>query len=441
MQYIDNIIFFLILAVSIVFFVKNIKKLSRNINLGVKNPQMDNKNLRWKRVLKIALGQSEMVKRPISGALHVVVYLGFVIINIEVLEIMTDGLLGTHRVFAPLGAVYNIGIASFEILAFLVLVSVIVFWIRRNIIRVKRFWNKEMTSWPKNDANFILYTEMVLMILFLIMNAADSKLQLLGAEHYTIGGSFPISQYLTGLLPSDISSLILIERGAWWFHIIGIMAFLNYLYYSKHLHILLAFPTTFYSKIEARGQFENLESVTKEVKMMMDPDADPYADTSSGEEEEISSFGAKDIFGLEKRQLLGAYACTECGRCTSVCPASITGKELSPRAIMMKTRDRLEEVSKNIDKNGEYKDDGKMLLNDYIKPEELWACTTCNACTQACPIQIDPLGIIMKMRQYLVMEESAAPQELNSMMTNIENNGAPWQFNQADKLNWAKEDN
>ncbi len=441
MQYIPNIIFAILLISAGIFFAKNVKKLIRNIKLGKDLDRSDRKFERWKNMTMLALGQSKMTKRPISGLLHIIVYLGFIIINIEVLEIILDGLLGTHRIFSSLGKTYNFLIGTFEILAFMVLLSVIAFWIRRQVLKIPRFWNKEMKSWAKNDALYILYFEMILMSLFLLMNAADYNLQQLNAEHYTHAGSFPVSQYLAPML-SGLSqgSLILIERSAWWLHIIGIFIFLNYLYYSKHLHILLAFPNTYYANLEAKGKFANDKNVTTEVKMMLDPNADPYAMPEEPAEGEVpEKFGASDIFDLNWINILNAYTCTECGRCTSVCPANITGKELSPRAIMMKTRDRVEEVGKNIDTNGSFKDDQKQLLNNYITPEELWACTSCNACVEECPININPLDIIMQMRQYLVMEQSAAPQELNMMMTNIENNGAPWQYNQMDRLNWKDE--
>ncbi len=438
MQYIPNIIFALILIAGIGFFVKNIRKLIRNIKLGKEVDRSDNKAARWKNMAKIALGQYKMVRRPVSGILHVAVYLGFIIINIEVLEIIIDGLLGTHRVFQPIlgDGFYAFLIGTFEILAALVFVSVIVFWIRRNVIKLKRFWNKEMKGWPKNDGNIILYFEMVLMSLFIVMNASDIAFQEAG-----IGN--PISQFVYPILKGFTPEMLhIIEQSAWWIHIVGILIFLNYLYYSKHLHILLAFPNTFYAKLQPKGQLDNLEAVTKEVQLMMDPSADPYAAPAEGAEDEVpEKFGASDVTDLNWVQLMNAYTCTECGRCTSSCPANLTGKELSPRAIMMKTRDRMEEVGANIDANGgTFKDDGKQLLNDYITPEELWACTSCNACVQECPINIDPLSIIMDMRRYLVMEESAAPQELNMMMTNIENNGAPWQYNQMDRLNWKDEE-
>lgn len=438
MQYLPNIVFAIILITGFGFFIKNISKLIRNIKLGKSVDRSDNKAARWKNMAKIALGQYKIVRRPVSGVLHVVVYLGFVIINIEVLEIIIDGLFATHRVFQPiLGEVfYGFLIGTFEILAAMVFVAVVVFWIRRNVINIKRFLNKEMKGWPKSDGNIILYFEMVLMTLFIVMNAADVTFQSGG-----IGN--PISQFVYPLFNGFSSgTLHLIEQSAWWIHIVGILVFLNYLYYSKHLHILLAFPNTFYAKLKPKGQLDNLEAVTKEVQLMMDPNADPYAAPAEDAEDEVpEKFGASDVTDLNWVQLMNAYTCTECGRCTSSCPANLTGKELSPRKIMMDTRDRMEEVGKNIDANGgTFKDDGKQLLNDYISPEELWACTSCNACVQECPVNIDPLSIIMDMRRYLVMEESAAPQELNMMMTNIENNGAPWQYNQQDRLNWKDEE-
>ncbi|WP_456422007.1 4Fe-4S dicluster domain-containing protein [Lutibacter sp.] len=433
MNYIDNIIFAVILIIGIGFFIKNIKKISRNIKLGKDIDRKDNANKRWNNMIMIALGQSKMIKRPIAGVLHIIVYVGFIIINIEVLEIIIDGLFGTHRVFSIFGGIYNFLIGSFEILAFLVLISVTVFWLRRMVVRIPRFWNKEMKGWPKNDALYILYFEMVLMSLFLIMNATDTHFQTLNAGN-------PISQFLVPLFKGlNSETLHVIEQTAWWIHIIGILIFLNYLYYSKHLHILLAFPNTYFANLNVKGKLNNLEAVTNEVKLMMDPEADPYASVPEDENEVPEKFGASDVQDLNWVQLMNAYTCTECGRCTSSCPANQTGKELSPRAIMMKTRDRLEEVGANIDKNGKFVDDGKQLLNDYITPEEIWACTSCNACVEECPVNIDPLSIIIDMRRYLVMEQSAAPQELNMMMTNIENNGAPWQYNQMDRLNWKDE--
>ncbi|WP_139956148.1 (Fe-S)-binding protein [Flavicella sediminum] len=435
MQYLPNIVFALLLIGGVGFFIQNIRKLKRNIHLGKAIDRSDQKKERWSNMFKIALGQSKMVRRPVSGFLHIIVYVGFIIINIEVLEIILDGLLGTHRLFLGLlgSAFYSFLIGVFEVLAFLVLVSVIVFWARRNVLRIKRFWYKEMTAWPKNDGNIILYFEMVLMSLFLLMNATDIHFQ-----EINIGNT--ISQYISPLFANlSEGTNHVIERTAWWIHIVGILAFLNYLYYSKHLHILLAFPNTFYANLKPKGQFANNATVTKEVQTMMDPNADPYA-VPEEPEGEPEKFGASDVTDLNWVQLMNAYTCTECGRCSSVCPANQTGKELSPRAIMMKTRDRVEEVGKNIDANkGEFKEDGKQLLNDYISPEELWACTSCNACVEECPVNIDPLSIIMDMRQYLVMEQSAAPQELNTMMGNIENNGAPWPYNQMDRLNWKDE--
>lgn len=439
MQYLPNILFLIALVAGVGFFVRNSKKIIRNIKLGRKVDVSNHKKERWSNVVRIALGQSKMVVRPIAGILHLFVYIGFIIINIEMIEIVIDGIFGTHRVLSVLGPVYDVLIASFEVLALLVIVGVVLFWTRRNIVHIKRFVMKEMTGWPKLDANLILYIELVLMVLFLLMNATDYQLQLKGAEGYTAVGKFPISGMIAPLFEGmSVSSLILLERSAWWLHILGVLAFLNYLYYSKHLHIILAFPNVYYGSVEPMGKFPVLESVKKEVMLMMVPDADPFAAPEEGGEEDVK-FGASDVMDLTQTQLLNAYTCTECGRCTSVCPANITGKKLSPRKIMMDTRDRLKEVGDNIDVNGEFKPDDKQLLDDYITREELWACTTCNACVEACPVSIDPMSIIMSMRQYLVLEESAAPAELNVAMSNIENNQAPWPYNQMDRLNWKDE--
>lgn len=444
LEYLPQVLFILVLTGAILFFIKNVSSLKRNINLGKDVNRSDQKNKRFKKMMKVALGQSKMVVRPIAGILHIIVYVGFVIINIEVLEIIIDGVLGTHRIFGFLGPVYDFLIGSFEILAFLVLLSVILFWIRRNVMNIKRFLSKELKGWPKNDANYILYFEVVLMVLFLTMNATDLQLQLQGAQHYAseagIVGAFPVSQYLLPILDGlSVSTLIIIERTAWWLHIVGILIFLNYLYYSKHLHILLAFPNVYFSNLDNLGKFRNLEAVTNEVKLMLDPNADPFAEPETEEGDVPDKFGASDVQDLNWFQLLSSYTCTECGRCTSECPANQTGKELSPRKIMMDTRDRLEEVGKQLNKGEEVTSDNQ-LLDNYITREELWACTTCNACVDACPVGIDPLSIIMDMRQYLVMEQSAAPAELNNAMSNIENNSAPWPYNQQDRLNWAKEE-
>ena len=439
MAYLSNIIFSILLLSSIFYFRRNFLLIKRNILLGKNIDRMDRPKERWINMLRVAFGQSKMVSKPISGALHIIVYLGFIIINIELLEIILDGLLGTHRLFAPyLGSFYSFLIASFEVLAALVIISVIFFWARRNLIRINRFWNPEMKGWPKKDADYILYFEIILMSLFLSMNATDSLLQNLEAPNYTKAGFFPVSQFMMPLFTSfSIQTLVLIERTFWWFHITGILVFLNYLYYSKHLHILLAFPNTFFANLDPKGRFRNNTTVKEEVKLMLDPDIDPYANIESGSES--NKFGASDVLDLNWVQLMNSYSCTECGRCTSECPANQTGKILSPRKIMMDTRDRLEEVGASINLNGTFKDDGKQLLDDYISQEELWACTSCNACVEACPIGIDPLSIIMDMRQYLVMEQSSAPSDLNSMMSNIENNGAPWPFNNQDRLLWAND--
>ncbi len=435
MQYLPNILFAIALILGLGYFGINVKKLIRNIKLGQDVDVSDDKNQRFNNMARIALGQSKMVVRPIAGLMHIIVYVGFVIINLEVLEIIIDGLLGTHRIFlGVLGkSLYGIFIASFEALAVLVLFAVIVFWLRRNIIKLKRFMSAEMKGWPENDGNIILYFEVILMCLFLTMNATDLPFQEMNSGNLV---SQFIAPWFSGFTEGTIH---IIERSAWWLHIIGILIFLNYLYFSKHLHILLAFPNTYFGKLKPKGELNNLESVTAEVKLMMDPDADPFA-APANPDTIPAKFGASDVTDLNWVQLLNAYTCTECGRCTSECPANQTGKKLSPRKIMMDTRDRLEEIGKNIDANGgTFKDDGKQLLNDYITPEELWACTSCNACVEACPVSIDPLSIIIDMRRYLVMEQSAAPMELNNMMTNVENNGAPWPYNQMDRLNWANE--
>ncbi|VXC49665.1 (Fe-S)-binding protein [Chryseobacterium sp. 8AT] len=443
MQYLDNVFFLILLIAGFGLFGKSLLKIYRNIRLGREINRSDRKAERWETMARVAMGQSRMTARPVAGVLHLFVYVGFVIINIELVEIIVDGIFGTHRFLSTIfgHTFYNFFTATLEVLALLVIVGVVLFFIRRNFYGVKRLTMKELFGWPKNDANWILIIEFALMVAFFTMNSSDFILQQRGVLE--AHGSFPISEMtlvpFLEIFSFDNGFLVFVERGAWWFHFIGILFFMNYLYYSKHLHIILAFPSTWYANLDLYGKFNNLESVTKEIKLMMDPNADPYAAPAEGAEEAPSKFGAEDIFDLNQVQLLNAYSCTECGRCTSVCPANITGKKLSPRAILMKTRDRLEEVGRNIDKNGKFEDDGKKLLNDYITKEELWACTTCNACTQACPILLDPLSIIFEMRRFLVMEQSAAPQELNLMMTNVENNAAPWQYNQADRLNWAKD--
>jgi len=404
--------------------VRNLKRLRRNINLGRGQTEpINNKPQRWRNMIRIALGQSKMVRRPIAGVLHIVVYLGFIIINIELIEIIIDGVFGTHRIFSSMGVFYGFLIGSFEIFAVLVLISVLIFWFRRNLIRLKRFYELKMIGWPKLDADLILYFEIVLMSLFLLMNATDVGFQNMNNGNVISGMIYP---YFTEF---SVESLHVFERTFWWLHIIGILIFLNYLYYSKHLHIILAFPNTFYGSIENKGKLNNMNSVTNEVNIML-------GKSNESEISEDVNFGASDVKDLSWLQLLNAYSCTECGRCTNSCPANITGKKLSPRKIMMDIRDRIEEVGKIIDLNGSFVDDNKKLIGDYISEEELWACTSCNACVEECPISINPLSVIMDMRRYLIMENSSAPGELNNMMSNIENNGAPWPYNQQDRLNW-----
>ncbi len=441
MQYIDNIIFLIAIVIGFGLFFKSLKEIYRNIQLGRKIDRTDQPGLRWKTMAKVALGQSKMTKRPIAGILHIFVYVGFVIINLELLEIIVDGIFGTHRFLSSVfgDSFYAIFTATLEILALLVVIAVVIFFIRRNFYGVKRLTMKELFGWPKHDANWILVIEFALMIAFLKMNAADTVLQQRGV--FPAHGSFPVSStFLVPILENFSTGFLeFTERAAWWFHILGILFFMNYLYYSKHLHIILAFPNTWFANLQPKLKFNNLDSVTKEIKLMMDPNADPYAAPAEDANAVPEKFGADDIFDLNQVQLLNAYSCTECGRCTSVCPANITGKKLSPRKIMMDTRDRIEEVGKIINKKGKFEDDGKKLIDNHIQREEIWACTTCSACVEACPVLIDPLSIIIELRRFLVMEQSAAPQELNLMMTNVENNAAPWQYNQADRLNWANE--
>ena len=436
---ISNVFFLIIFSVSIAVFVRNFNRIISNIRLGRDIDRFDRPSDRWKNMLRVALGQSKMTRRPVAGILHIIIYLGFIIINIEIIEIVIDGIFGSHRFLAGVLSVsfYNFLISSFEILALLVLLACVIFLVRRNVIKIKRFWQKEMTKWPRTDANLILIFEILLMSAFLFMNAADMELQSRG--ELIKAGSFPVSQFLLPFIDGmGVAGLHFLERFCWWFHIVGILVFLNYVLISKHLHIFFAFPSTYFANLNSLGGLSNLDAVTKEVKLMMDPNADPYANTSndSGEISPPQSFGAKDAIDLNWVQILNAYSCTECGRCTSNCPANQTGKLLSPRKILMDTRDRITEFSYNQRKGLE---DNKFLLGDYITAEEIWACTSCNACTDSCPIELDPLSIIIDLRRYLVMEKSAAPTELNMMFSNIENNGAPWQFPAVERLNWKDE--
>lgn len=439
MQLVQQILFILISGISIWFFTRKVKEISRNIKLGRDEDISDNKPQRWKNLLLLAFGQKKMFRNPLVAVLHFFVYAGFIIINIEVLEIVLDGIFGTHRMFAPvLGSFYTFLINSFEVLALLVLVSVIIFLVRRNIIKLKRFISKDLNGWPRSDANYILFIEIILMSLFLLLNASDTLLQSRGVEHYAAHptGNFIISQYLQPVLNGiSNSGLEMIERISWWLHIVGIFAFLNYLPYSKHLHIVLAFPNAWYAKLQPMGEMDNMKSIQNEVLYAMQPELAPTGEQAAAPQK----FGAKDITDLSWKSLMDAYSCTECGRCSAACPANQTGKLLSPRKIMMDTRDRAEEIGKNINKNGEFKDDGKSLLHDYISVEELRACTTCNACVQECPVSINPLDIILELRRYLVMEESNSPQEWAVMFSNVENNFAPWKFSPDERDKWAEE--
>jgi len=435
MQILQQILFVLVSIISIWFFTKKVKEINRNIKLGRDEDFSDNKSQRWKNVLLLAFGQKKMFKNPLVAILHFFVYAGFIIINIEVLEIVLDGIFGTHRLFAkPLGGFYTFLINAFEVLAVLVTLGCVIFLIRRNIIKLKRFISKDLDGWPRNDANYILITEIILMLLFLTLNTSDRALQLQGNEHYHDTGRFLVSGFFSSSLSStSASTLLTLERGAWWLHIVGIFAFLNYLPYSKHLHIILAFPNAYYARLEPKGEMRNMPAVQKEVLYAMQPELAP-TDAAPP-----ANFGAKDVFDLSWRNLMDAYSCTECGRCSGACPATQTGKALSPRKIMMDTRDRLEDVGKNINVNKVYKEDGKKLLHDYISVEELRACTTCNACVEECPVSISPLEIILELRRSLVMEESNAPQEWNAMFNNVENNFAPWKFSPDERDKWTQE--
>lgn len=434
MQIGQQVLFVAVALFSTFLFAINVKKIRRNILLGYEEDYSDQPSKRWRNVLLLAFGQKKMFRNPPVAILHLFIYAGFIIINIEILEIILDGVFGRHRLFArPLGGGYSMLIGGFEILAVLVLLACVLFLIRRNILKLKRFRSHDLDGWPRSDANYILITEIFLMLFFLTMNTADRALQLRGSEHYLDVGNFIFSGILAPAFHNlPTTTLVTIERTCWWLHITGIFAFLNYLPYSKHLHILLAFPNAYYTRLQPKGEIRNMPSVQNEVLYAMQPELVP-AETNAS-----VKFGAKDVFDLSWRNLLDAYSCTECGRCTAACPANITGKLLSPRKIMMDTRDRLEEAGKNIDKNGSFKDDGKNLLS-YISTEELRACTACNACVEECPVSISPLEIILELRRSLVMEDSNAPQEWNAMFSNIENNFAPWKFSPDDRDKWTEQ--
>ena len=439
MHLIQQILFVIVAATAIWLFARNIGRIRRNILLGRDAAYNNEPGLRWKNVLLLAFGQKKMFKKPLVAIMHFVIYAGFIIINIEVLEIILDGILGTHRLFAtPLGGLYSFLINGFEFLAIGVIVVCVAFLVRRNIIKLKRFISKDLDGWPRSDANYILISEIVLMTLFLTMNATDTLLQQRGFGEYGTHttGNFFFSEWLHPIFNGMTNDgLAMLERTAWWLHIVGILAFLNYLVYSKHLHILLAFPNAYYARLESQGKMKNMPEVQKEVLYAMQPEL------ATSSEAPPARFGAKDIFDLTWRNLLDAYSCTECGRCSESCPATKTGKLLSPRRIMMMTRDRAEDVGTNINTNGEFKDDGKTLLHDYISVEELRACTACQACVEACPVAISPLEIILDLRRSLVMEESNAPAEWNAMFSNIENNFAPWKFSPEERDKWAEEMN
>lgn len=434
MDYLPQIGFIVVLAGAAFLLSKRIKQIRSNIFLGKREIRNDQPAERWKTMLLVAFGQKKMFKRLIPAFLHMLIYVGFLVINLEVLEFVLDGILGTHRLFAPyLGSFYNISMNVFEFLAVAVIFSCVAFLFRRNITKVKRFSGIEMSAWPQLDANLILVIEITLMCAILSMNATDQLLQGRPDAQYAATGSLFFSSLLMPLFEGmQTGTLIIIERAAWWFHIVGILAFAVYVTYSKHLHIFLAFPNTWYSNLNAKGKMYNMPEVTNEVNMMLGIPVEQSTEPPA----EIGRFGAKDVQDLSWINIMNAYSCTECGRCTSECPANITGKKLSPRKIMMDTRDRAEEIGKNI-AAGKPAEDGKSLLGDYISKEEINACTSCNACVEACPVNIDPLSIILQMRRYVSMEESAAPASWNNMFQNVETSFAPWKFPPTDRFNWA----
>lgn len=439
MHFIQQLLFVAVMGMAVFLFARKIREIRKNILLGRDECLDDHRSQRWRNVLLLALGQQKMFRNPLVALLHLAVYLGFLVINIEIVEIILDGLSGRHRLFAPgMGSLYNFLISCFEILAVLVIVACVVFLVRRNLLRLQRFISKDLDGWPRSDANYILITEIALMLLFLTMNTSDQVLQSRGHAHYPFTGPFLVSSKLTPWLTQlPDNNLLMLERSCWWLHILGVLAFLNYLPYSKHLHILLAFPNAYYGRLEPKGKMDNMPEIQHEIQLMLRPElAHPDQGDSATHPQK---FGAKEVFDLSWKNLLDAYSCTECGRCSAACPAHQTGKALSPRKIMMDTRDRLEAVGKNVQKNGQFTDDGKTLLRDYITEEELRACTTCNACVEECPVSINPLSIILQLRRYLVMEESRAPQEWTMMFGNIENNGAPWKFSPDERDKWVKE--
>ena len=426
-----SILFLLVAGVSGWFAFKGFSRVRRNILLGKDEPTTGDNATRWRNVLLVALGQQKMFKNWIPAVLHLFIYVAFVVTQVELLEIFVDGVFGTHRFFAPfLGGLYTFIISSIEVLSVLAFVATIAFLTRRNILRLPRFQKPELKGFPLRDANLILLGEIILITGIFCMNGGDKVLQARGVEHYHLTGDFAVSTWLGPLLFGHLSdtSVIGIERFGWWLHLATVFGFLCYLPYSKHLHIILAFPNTWYARLSVRGQMENMPEIQKEVRIMMgleQPDPNAPAD--------LPEFGANDVFSLSWKNVLQAYSCTECGRCTAACPANLTGKKLSPRKVMMDVRDRAEEIGYHLDSqkfSRENYDDGKSLF-DRITPEEIHACTTCNACVEACPVLINPLDIILQLRRHEILTQSAGPAEWLPMFNAIENAGAAWAMSEA----------
>lgn len=427
MQHFQTFLLLIVTSASIWMFSKRVAGIRRSILSGRNLNRKNDPALRLRNMLLVAFGQKKMFQRPLPAFLHGLIYIGFLVINIEVLEMLIDGVFQTHRILGFFDPAYSLLTSANEILGFFVIIACVILLYRRNVSKVPRFSGVEMQESQTRDANIILLVEIILMLGLFTMNTADLKWHQL--QNLELPGYFPVSNFLVNTFTDSVSTLMILERAGWWFHILGILAFLNYLPFSKHFHIIMAFPNTYFYKTEAIGKLSTPEHVTHEIKAMLDPS---YQVPVPSPDAPVLSFGASDVKDLSWKNLLDGFACTECGRCTSACPANLTGKLLSPRKIVMNMRDRQEDLIAG------NKVESK-LLGDYISAEELWACTTCNACVQECPVNIDPVAPILEMRRFLVMEQSAAPASLNAMFANLENNGSPWAFPAADRFNWANE--